>query len=333
MSDPSHLDAYGNSDFIPATLSVPSQVPNAPGSSTLVDNPLKWLVGLTAGYFSQLNIVQVLNMILFPPVPYQYDPPALSISANSSSFEEVGVTFSRVYTLTFDRDDAGTASSYTFNLNTDPQFSVVTTQLTSTTASYVYYTTVPSTFTINGTMSHEEGPIFNDNYGNPSLPNISAGVITSGNLTQRTIFPYFYGRVYKETGVPDDLGSAIYPFTYSDIFSPNLSNPDGFSSSSTRVVSTLANTQNISFNTNIGTTEGNYKGWLATPQTLGTLTTPTYTEYVEPGNELNSGVIPDSGGLFSVFTLPNVDINGILHTYSVYLFNFGTSASVLTLST
>jgi hypothetical protein len=324
-----NINMFENSrtDYIPETLPVPNLVPTGPNATTVTPNPLTWLVGLTAGYFSQFNIVQVLNMILFPPVPHQYDPPSLSISGDNT-FEEVGITFTRIYTLTFDRDDAGTASSYTFNLNSDPQFSTVNTQLTSATASYQYYTAVPSTFTINGTMSHEAGPIINDNYGNPSPGSIPAGTLTSGNITQRTIFPYFYGRVYKATGNPDNLGPGETPFTQSDIFSPVNINPNGNTqSTSNRIVSLLSNNQSIPFNTNVGVNDGDFKGWLASPKSSGTQNEIIYTKY-------NLGILDiQLNILFSTFTLPGLNINGIFATYTIYLFNYGSSASNIILKT
>jgi hypothetical protein len=267
-------------------------------------------------------------MILFPPVPYIYTPPVLTLSElNNNPIAEVGLTFSRLYTLTFTKNDAGTASSYTF-LQQSIAFSFSSTQSLTTTASQIYYTSTPTNYTIQGTMSHQAGPILNDSYGNPSPNSIPANNnLSSNTLTQRTIFPYFYGRVYKSVGVPGSLGPGETGFTFSDIFSPT--NP----ATSSRVSLLLSNSQNIPFNTGgPGITTGDYKGFLAVPKTSGSQTEVVYDQYVEPGNELNSGIIPDSGGLFSLFTLNGVNINGILQNYSIYLFNYGSSVSTLTLS-
>ena len=195
----SHKDFYGKSDYLPPGLSVSNKVPAFYGAQTVVDNPLVWLVGLTAGYFQNLNIVQVMNMILFPPVPASYTQPSLCISASSTNLEEVGITFTRTYTLNYTQGDAGANTRYDFisdfsgsNVSFE---NFITTNSTQVSSSKSWSSTVPISFIIQGTNSHLAGTQKLDNYGNPSGQTISAGSLTSNQLTQCIVFPYFFEQV------------------------------------------------------------------------------------------------------------------------------------------
>ena len=286
---------------------VPSNVPVSYGSSTTVPNPLTWLVGLTAGYFSNLNIVQVLNMILFPPVPASYTPPTLTLSINDSSLRAVGLTFTPVLTLTYTKNDSGTASGYTFDRTVPspaitPLYSTISTSNSATTSQNLY-TTQPTSFTWTGTNSHISGDQKFDTYGNPTP--IPASVQANNNMVSspssvsvQTIWPYFYGKVNQ---------------TFTNITPAQIV-------AGTEVLAQSSG--NISVNFGTLATE---KGFLAIPQSQGSQTTATYLSWIDSVNTNNKENIP--GTLFngSPFLVSNVPYNGLFHTYSVYFFTYSTA--------
>ena len=287
---------------------VPSTVPASYGSSTTVPNPLTWLVGLTAGYFSNLNIVQVLNMILFPPVPASYTPPTLTLSIDDSSLRAVGFTFTPVLTLAYTKNDSGTASGYAFNRTTPspaiaPLYSTISTANSATTSQNLY-TTQPTTFTWTGTNSHISGDQKFDTYGNPTPIPPAVGAVNSmvsspSSVSVQTIWPYFVGTVSQTfTNI-----SASDVTTYGTAF---LAQSSG----------------NISVNFGTLATE---KGFLAIPQSQGSQTTATYLSWIDSVNTNNKENIP--GTLFngSPFIVSNVSYNGLFHTYSVYFFTYSTA--------
>jgi hypothetical protein len=75
------------------------------------------------------------------------------------------------------------------------------------------------------------------------------------------------------------------------------------------------------------------KGWVAFPTSIGSQIFPTYITWQDTKVSFNGGVLPASGlyvvnplnpQLFTQSVVPNVQINGIAHTYSLYLFNYGS---------
>ena len=292
-------------------MPVPTTVPASYGSSTTVPNPLTWLVGLTAGYFSNLNIVQVLNMVLFPPVPASYEGPTLGLSIliveGGGTLRAVGLTFTPVLTLIYDANESGTASGYTFN-RTSPSpalpslYTTVTTADTATT-SQTLYTTEPTLFTWNGTNSHLGGEQKFDSYGNPTP--IPASVQANDNMASsppsvsvQTIWPYFYGKVNQtETTI-----SAAQVITGTEVLAQS----------------------NANLTINFGTL-ATEKGFFAIPLSDGNQTTLTYQSWIDTINTNNKENIPGSLFSGSPFTVNNVSYNGLTHDYDVYLFTYPTA--------
>ena len=291
---------------VTATTLVPTNVPNSPGSSTLTANPLKWLVGLTAGYFGQKDLVQVLDMILFPTVPATYTQSSLVLNPPASA--TCKVTASPVntnMTLTYTKNSAGTASGYTFLVDSST-VKVTTSNAAAESFSHGYTPSVPKSYVFGGTVSHLEGPIFKDSAGNDSLPNIPAGSCTAATKTITYIFPYYYGKV--PVACTSLIGADVTNNTYYDA-----------------EVCALP-TSGISVNFNAGT---NKKGYLAIPEGIsGNALAPsvTYTEWVDQNNQVEP--IPDPINPTYLFDAPTpvypVIVNGVSHTYSVYLFRYAT---------
>jgi hypothetical protein len=295
-------------------------VPSAPGSTTVVANPLKWLVGLTAGYFSQFNLVQVLNMILFPPVPATYTSPSLSLSIDNGSLRAVGTTFNILLTLTYTRGSSGTASYYTFK-RTVPTVSTLVTLTNSNvntnsflngTVSQTIYTTTPTLFTYTGTASHLGGIQLYDSYGNPTPIPTAVGAVDNmqpspSSVSVRTIFPYYVGKVSQTTTTMSFAASDVTTYGTPTVGQSNVA------------------LSNINFNTN-----NVEKGFLAIPKAAGDQTVVTYTAWVDNVVPSNNGDIPGgAGSLFtgSPFDVNGVVVNGISHNYTVYLFDYPSSST------
>jgi hypothetical protein len=298
---------------------VPANVPSAPNSTSTVANPLKWLVGLTAGYFSQLNLVQVLNMILFPPVPASYTSPSLSLSIDNGNLRAVGTTFSVLLTLSYTRASSGTASFYTFKrtlptvstLITLTNSSISTNSFTTGTVSQTIYTSTPTLYTYTGTASHLGGVQLYDTYGNPTpipsavqqVDNMSPSPTT---VSVRTIFPYYVGKVGQTTTTASFAASDVTTYGTPYVAQSNVA------------------LSNINFNTN-----NVEKGFLAIPTAAGDQTVVTYTAWVDNVVPSNNGYIPGgAGSLFigSPFNVSGVVVNGISHTYTIYLFDYPSSS-------
>ena len=325
--DPSHIDYYGNSDYIPPGLTVSNKVPAFYGAQTVVDNPLVWLVGLTASYFQNLNIVQVLNMILFPPVPYVYSSPSLSISGDNT-LREVGITFSVEYQLNYTQGDAGLNSAYTFISNFSGSYasfeSFTTPNPSQKSTPKDWYTSIPKSFGICGTNSHLAGTQGKDSYGNFSGQAIPAGSLNTTAINQCTFFPFFYGRACGVT--PSNVNEQCANWNQWIISgSPSI----GLCTNRSTIVA--GDPVTLYFNT-----DDTQKGWVAFPQSLGSQKTPTYLEWQDTIQPINKNVLPGSPeyvnttkspALFTQSIVPNVNINGILHTYSLYLFNYGTEVT------
>jgi hypothetical protein len=81
-------------------------------------------------------------------------------------------------------------------------------------------------------------------------------------------------------------------------------------------------------------TTGCEKGWVAFPTSIGSQKFPTYITWQDTKVAFNGGVLPASTlyvvnlldpQLFTQSVVPGVTINGITHTYSLYLFNYGSA--------
>jgi hypothetical protein len=296
-------------------------------------HPLTWLRGLTAGYFSQKNIVEVLDMILFPAVPFAYTPPSLSISpvavAPTPTFPTNLVLISSTpykYNFTLNYNDGNpnaTASQYSWECRVNTgSFNLIGSVCDSSSTSVsssgqfpsgiTFSVSTPTTYTIRGTVSHQASAICNDTAGNPTpLPlENQAGIEASGTIGFSAIFPYYYGKVSCNCNSTNFNGTDVTTFGNQEIALANspITVP-GF------------NTSNLE------------KGFLATPQSLGNQTQIFFkqakdlvTNIIYPINNLHT---PSNPVLFggSSFSVAGVTINGISHTYSVYLFQYGSATT------
>jgi len=290
-------------------------------------NPLKWLVGLSASYFSQLNIVQVLNMILFPPVPASYTAPTLTLSLIDSSTKLVGITFTNTITLTYVKNSSGTASGYTFN-RTSPTiinafYTVATNSLVVATG-LSHFTTTPTTFIYSGTNSHVSGNQLYDTYGNPTPIPAAVGAVSSmiptpPTVQVKSIFPIFYGKV---TGSSKNINT----MTAADIAAGFMLFSSGTYPNG--VPTEASGSIQINFNTN-----SSEKGWFAVPVAAGSQTVQTYESWEDSSNSSNVGDIPGGGDTSLFFQSPvlvtNVPVHPWLtHNYNLYMFYYNSSATV-----
>jgi hypothetical protein len=281
------------------------------------DHPLVWLRGLTAGYFRQKNIVEVLDMILFPAIPFAYTSPSLSISVTDpvpTQYRQVNSSFyQHDITLNYNPGiTTATASQYSFfcskitNTSGVANYVLIDAAIDSTATSVVkanvnFSASIPTWYSLCGTVSHIASTIGNDSAGNPTpLPaSNQAGIKpTTSAVNFCFIFPYFYGTVSSsETSV-----------TNTQIQNSN----DETALSQNNLI--------VDFNTqNSGT-----KGFLAIPKSIGSQISVNYVKHEATNNALNQGTIP--GALFPApFDVGSVNVNGILHTYSVYLFSKGSA--------
>ena len=266
-----------------------------------------------------------MNMILFPPVPAIYASPQLSISGTTPTVE-VGLTFSRAdFELTYSQGDAGSNIQYSFAHDYGGSLVVfetfTTTNSTQKATKFDYYSSEPISFIIQGTNSHLGGGQKFDSYGKASGNPIDAGTLTSTTLQQCTVFPYFYGKV--PNSVDETNGNWVGWITGCTSF------PAGPSYQRVRESKVAGNPVQFSFNTT--TLE---KGWAALPFSAGKQSLLQYKTWYDtlqkdinteplPGNPLWSNA-PGSTSLFTQSTVASVNINGILHTYTLYLFTYGT---------
>jgi hypothetical protein len=301
-SGPTYATIYNT--LVTETTKVPGEIGDQLPASL---HPLTWLRGLTAGYFSQKNIVEVLDMILFPTVPAQYDGPSACLSSSPiGGFIEVcniNYTITSL-TLNYTQCDAGLASEYSWLCRCNGGLYSEIADCVTSAASAVYgphtfQRSVPATHQFCGTVSHGAGTICNDSSGNQTpLPAcVQANVISTNNsCSWTTIFPYFYGTV----------SSSETQFTMDSAKIQAVSN---------REVSCFGSSQTIDF----GINAEDLKGVLALPTSLGNQTQvlmktskdlQTNTEYKIPGD------------LWTYSQVYPVNINGVNHTYSLYIFNY-----------
>ena len=329
-----------NSGFTYATIynTLVSETTNVPGLTSQSTppvsglHPLSWLRGLTAGYFSQKNIVEVLDMILFPAVPFTYTAPSLSISSSlplpSGTILVNNASLTSNLTLTYNDGNPlatdATASQYSWfcSVNGVPTYNLIGSVLDSTStvvtkSSVNFPINSPIKYSIIGTVSHQASTICNDTAGNPTpLPtsNQASIKITPTPIAFCSIFPYYYGRV--------DCNTCAANFDAGSISSANTA-------ISCMVSSCASN--NLSIPAPGFNTTQCQKGFLAVPQSLGHQQQVFFNNAVDQSTNTNYPInnlhVPITnlvlfGG--SSFSVPGVVVNGISHTYSVYLFQYGS---------
>jgi len=313
------------------TVTETTNVPGTTISQTSPENglhPLTWLRGLTAGYFSQKNIVEVLDMILFPAVPFAYTAPSLSISSSPSLPSGIVLVNINQYTsdltLTYnDGNPNATASQYSWlcSVNGGSSYNLIgsvcdSTSLIVTKPSINFPINSPIKYVIYGTVSHQASTIMPDTAGNPTpLPLANqAGICASGTIAFCSIFPYYYGRV--------DCNTNSANFDAGSISTTNTA-------ISCRVSSCACNNLCIpapGFNTTQC-----QKGFLAVPQSLGHQNQVFFNKAVDQCSNttypINNLHVPITNQVLfggSSFSVPGVVVNGVSHTYSVYLFQYGS---------
>ena len=253
-------------------------------------------------------------MILFPTVPYVYKQPTVSLSTISPTLREVCSSSLNInMTLTYNQCDAGLSSQYTFLVNSS-SVKVTTSSTSPQTFGYGHTPSVPKTYSFGGTVSYLEGPINKDSSGAFSLPNVLAGTkaVTAQSVTY--IFPYFYGRVDCNT-TATGVESGRVAFDAGSISNTAISNKQPFCASDGISVP--------GFNTN-----NCEKGFLAIPQSSGGVGGQTQVLFNTSKDTCTNTPYPIPGSLWGTsFSVYPVVVNGVSHTYSVYLFNYASATS------
>jgi hypothetical protein len=261
-------------------------------------HPFTWMRGMTAGFLKEKSLVEIFNLIFFPTVPFIYTQPTSLISPSLTLYRSVSnVSQSVGLTLTYARGNAGTASGYTFLLN-GVGINQQPSTLDSVSHTHTFTSTVPSIFNFTGTVSYIAGNVCLDSSNQPQLPSIPAGIEPPNNTVSTcTIFPWIYGSVSNSINLTTFSGSCV----------------DACKQACCLGISTPGLT--VSFNAILGR-----KSYLAIPQSAGSQNTQqVFNFYCQTNNQGNNSPIPGSLWTYSTY---QVNICGVNHTYSVYLFNY-----------
>ena len=264
-------------------------------------HPFTWMRGMTAGFLKEKSLVEIFDLIFFPTVPFTYVQPTLSISPALTLYRSVSSISQSVVglTLTYTKANAGTASGYTFLLN-GVGINQQPSTLTSVSHTHTFISMTPSIFNFTGTVSYIAGNVCLDSSNQPQLPSIPAGICNSNNsVSTCTIFPWIYGSVSSTINLATFNGTCVDACKQCCCL--GLSTPP------------LA----VNFN---AVNTNSRKSYLAIPTSLGSQNNQQLFNYFCE-NALNSDDIP--GPLWTYSTYP-VNICGVSHTYSVYLFNYET---------
>lgn len=154
------------------------------------------------------SLTDILKMIVQKRVPASYTQPTITIANNSGTAPgsyEVGTTISPIVRSTFTQKDAGAISAHEILKNgASIHDGGATNVVDFTVPSFVLG---DSNVTIASKATYAEGPIKDDNFGDPS-PNghIAAGSKTSSAMTYTAKRKCFYG---TGTGATPSVTSAI----------------------------------------------------------------------------------------------------------------------------
>lgn len=134
------------------------------------------------------NIVRKRNI-------YNYRSPSLSLSGSGSKMLEVGSKISPLLTASWMPNDGGPLKSLSIDgQNVEPspyELSVSEFTIGETNISY------------QAEADHEEGPVVDDNFGDPSPGNISSGTVQSNRVTYRGRRRLFLGTFESEFTLPN----------------------------------------------------------------------------------------------------------------------------------
>lgn len=246
----------------------------------------------TVGQLRGLTYEELWNRLLFPAQPPVYTNPTGILNTTLPALMEIGTSASVTFTGVFNQNDAGALDAYALlengvQISTDNPHTIP--NLTSSS---------PGTKSYRGEFTYLDGPIKNDNYGNPYPDGaIQAGSVLSPVRTVEFIYPVFHGAIANPSNI-------------------DLSSPAFLSGNSDKTV--VKSTPNIKITFNNSTP---MYLWFAVPST-----TPTYTEWEI--NELNKGFIGSPSDLFGAPTTESLSTaNYINISYKLYVSNYQTQQS------
>jgi hypothetical protein len=156
-------------------------VTNGPGSPGFDEDFT--VLGVSQGIYEPGSIIlegeevlQVVKNMLSKLIPPVYTMPTLSLADNIGSSFEVGTTISPILTPTWTQNDAGLANNYDLNKDTVLLFNNAT-PVPYTDSGVVILEEV---LDYQGFVTYADGPILNDNAGNPyPTGQILAGTVAS----------------------------------------------------------------------------------------------------------------------------------------------------------
>lgn len=196
------------SDLIPSALSTTQVSIPTEGAITVELGPNGAIGGYKTGdvIAPSTTVQQILTKIMSKQIPPTYTAPSASIKqstgASAAGSYEIGSSVNIGVDATFTKNDAGDATNYEFFENNTSVQSGITTSYTKDAAQ-----TLSATTSYKVTITYEEGPIKNDNLGDPyPTGHIAAGSKTSGNYT---LTPYRQGYFMGSTANTDAVTSDV----------------------------------------------------------------------------------------------------------------------------
>lgn len=176
-------------------------------------------IGTVGGYsdgdiitLDQTNVTQAFQKLLQKQVPPTYNNPTLGLAIQAPTSVEIGAMVTAIVVPTWNQNDAGTITSYRLSedsiaIFTNPTAATYTSSEFQASANVVY----------RASAEYGEGPIKNDNFGNPyPAGHIAAGTVQSSNATLSVYRKGFYGTssaaspsVPATSDAVRNLGSAV----------------------------------------------------------------------------------------------------------------------------
>lgn len=246
------------------------------------------------------SLTDVFEGLLRSSNPAVYTQPTLVMTGSNlvtgNLVGEVGV--SEVVTLSpvWTQNDAGVSTSFDMTNNGIPFINDSVDPIPD--ASYNDTIVLEGNYPYVGSVSHDQGPVNNDQFGNPDPSGqIAAGVVNSNTVTYKKVYPYYFG-----TGTPA-VGADIL--------------------AGTKVIEEIgsfitADYQNVSPEIL----------WFAVPSDHNN--NKTYTAWEDASDSNNAGSIGGTSNLFGdpitiSVTTSGLDSNYTIN-YDVYISNFATLA-------
>lgn len=145
-----------------------------------------------------LPFTTLWDMLLFPTQAPTYTPPGAVLTGSGQKLVQVGDQISPVLSATFQQHDAGAKTSYNLFKN-GSSFSQQETY-TDTNATLGS----PGVIEYQGKYGYAEGPVKNDNHGNPHPGGrIQAGDVYTGTESYRWVYPFYFGSSLTNGGSID----------------------------------------------------------------------------------------------------------------------------------